>query len=132
MLLTSGAKHARFEASNEEASTSMLKVLYELLEHWTNVAMMAQAMRPGTRPRHPMTLELKKRLRTHRKTIDELPKMEHAVQLLTLVQTNPSTWTKHSTHALASAQTPAQARSLEFAAIQEDRTVSTVSASVAL
>ena len=33
VLLASGTQHARFEASNEEASASMLKVFHELPEH---------------------------------------------------------------------------------------------------
>ena len=84
MLLTSGAKHVRFEVSNEEASPSVFNVFYELPEHWTNIAMMAQAMRPGMHAHNHMTLELKKSLCTHRKTIDELPKMEHVINLPTL------------------------------------------------
>ena len=121
-LLTSGAKHVWFEAS-----TSMLKVLCELLEHWSNVGAIVQAMRMGTRTHDPITRELKKSPRKHRKSIDELPKMEHEAHLPTLVQTNPNTWTKNSTCALTSVRTSVQACSLEFTAIQEDHAVSTTS-----
>ena len=46
VLLTSGAKRARFEVPSEEAPAPVLKVFYELPEHWTSTAMMAQAARP--------------------------------------------------------------------------------------
>ena len=118
--------------SIEEASASVFKVFYELPEHWASTAMMEHAMGRGARPHNPMTLGLKKSLRAHRKIIDELPNVEHVAYLPTLVQTNPRTWTKHSTRALASARAPAQARLLEFAATQEGRAVSTASTPIVL
>ena len=130
-LLTSDTKHAWFEMSNDEASASTLKVFYESPDHWCSIAMMGQAMRPVTRARDPIALELKKSLRKHRKTINELPKMGHVAHFPTLVQTNPHAWTKNSTCALASARTSMQACLLEFTATQEECAVSTTSASVA-
>ena len=90
-LLTSGTKRARFEASIEEVTAPMLKVFYELPEYWASIAMMAHTMRTGALPHDHLALELKKSLCARRKTIDELPKMEHVALLPNLVQTKPIT-----------------------------------------
>ena len=70
--------------------------------------MMEQDTRPGMRPKNILMLELRKSLRVRSKTIDDLPKIEHAAHLPTLAQASPSTRTKHSTYVLESAWTPMQ------------------------
>ena len=94
MLLTISAKHTRLEASSDDALVSILKIFCELPEHWASTTATVQATRPGTCPRNPLVLELRKFLRLRRETIDEMPKMECAVHLPTLAQEIRSAWTK--------------------------------------
>ena len=94
--------------------------------------MMAKAIRLGTRPRALLSLDSRKCLFAHRKTIDELPKMEDTAHFPTCAQVFPSTRAKHSARITSSSRSPMQAFLLEFAATQEDHTVSATSASIAL
>ena len=118
--------------SSDEVYASPLKVHRKSSENWMSTAATVQATRPGTCPRNPLVLELRKHLRTRRETIDEMPKMECAVHLPTLAQEIRSAWTKQSARDLAGAQESAQACFLEFAATQEDFAVSAVPTSIAL
>ena len=84
MLLTSGTKCSRLEALNDEASTRTLKVCHEHPENYASAAMMAKAIKLGVLPYGYLVLEIRKSLRVHHKTVDELRKIDHATHFPTL------------------------------------------------
>ena len=102
MLLASGAKHERFEASSNQASELLLKVSYKLPQYRTIIATMDYAVRPGAHLRILIALELKKLLGIRLEEIYEVPKEYHAVHLTKLGKTRPSARSKCSTHSRTS------------------------------